>query len=108
MARTKQVASKNIGGQTPRRTLAEAARKGTKQTACKSTGGPVPKHALAPRSARTSAPSTAAQKKKHRYCPGTLALREIRKYKKSVDLLIGKAPFARLVREITRHFKTDL
>lgn len=108
MARTKQVASKSTGGQAPRRTLAEAARKGTKQTARKSTGGPVPKHALAPKSARLSAPSTAAQKKKHRYRPGTVALREIRKYQKSVDLLIRKAPFARLVREIAQDFKTDL
>jgi hypothetical protein len=74
------VASKSTGGQAPRRTLAEAARKGTKQTARKSTGGPVPKHALAPKSGCLSAPSTAAQKKKHRYRPGTVALREIRKY----------------------------
>ena len=29
-----------------------------------------------------------------------MALREIRKYQKSTDLLIRKAPFARLVREI--------
>jgi histone H3 len=108
MARTKQVASKSTGGQAPRRTLAEAARKGTKQTAHKSTGGPVPKHAPAPRSAHTSAPSTAAQKKKHRYRPGAVALREMRKYQKSVDLLIRKAPFARLVREIAQDFKTDL
>jgi hypothetical protein len=107
MARTKQVASKSTGGQAPRRTLAEAARKGTKQTARKSTGGPVPKHALAPKSGRLSAPSTAAQKKKHRYRPGTVALREIRKYQKSVDLLIRKAPFARLVREIAQDFKID-
>jgi histone H3 len=37
-----------------------------------------------------------------------VALREIRKYQKSVDLLIRKAPFARLVREIAQDFKTDL
>jgi hypothetical protein len=60
MARTKQVASKSTGGQAPRRTLDEAARKGTKQTARKSTGGPVPKYALAPKSGRLSEPSTAA------------------------------------------------
>jgi hypothetical protein len=98
MARTKQVASRSTGGQAPRRTLAEAARKGTKQTARKSTGGPVPKHALAPKSGRLSAPLTAVQKKKHGYRPGTVALREIRKYQKSVDLLIRIASFARLGR----------
>ena len=38
--------------------------------------------------------------KKRRYRPGTLALREIRKYQKSTNLLIKKAPFIRLVKEI--------
>ena len=39
-------------------------------------------------------------KKKRRYKPGTVALREIRKYQKNTDLLIRKLPFQRLVREI--------
>jgi len=39
--------------------------------------------------------------KKRRYRPGALALKEIRKYQKSTDLLIRKLPFARLVREIS-------
>lgn len=47
-------------------------------------------------------------KKPHRYRPGTVALREIRKYQKSTDLLIRKLPFQRLVREIAQDFKTDL
>jgi histone H3 len=38
--------------------------------------------------------------KKRRWHPGTVALREIRKYQKSCDLLLKKRPFARLVREI--------
>ena len=38
--------------------------------------------------------------KKRHYRPGTLALREIRKYQKLTDLLIKKAPFIRLVKEI--------
>ena len=49
-----------------------------------------------------------AVKKPHRYRPGTVALREIRKYQKSVELLIKKHPFQRLVREIANDFKTDL
>ncbi|KIV85605.1 histone H3-like centromeric protein cnp1 [Exophiala sideris] len=36
----------------------------------------------------------------HRYKPGTMALREIRRYQQSTELLILKLPFARLVREI--------
>ena len=39
-------------------------------------------------------------KKLHRYRPGTVALKEIRRYQKSTDLLIRKLPFQRLVREI--------
>ena len=41
-------------------------------------------------------------KKPHRYRPGTVALREIRKYQKSTELLIRKLPFQRLVREIAQ------
>ncbi|MCJ1393032.1 centromeric DNA-binding histone H3-like protein cse4 [Xylographa bjoerkii] len=36
----------------------------------------------------------------HRYKPGTVALREIRRYQRSTDLLLLKLPFSRLVREI--------
>ncbi|GMT22054.1 hypothetical protein PFISCL1PPCAC_13353, partial [Pristionchus fissidentatus] len=39
---------------------------------------------------------------------GTVALREIRRYQKSTELLIRKLPFQRLVREIAQDFKTDL
>lgn len=37
-----------------------------------------------------------------------MALREIRKYQKSTDLLIRKLPFQRLVREIAQDYKNDL
>ncbi|KAH7693410.1 histone H3 [Aphelenchoides avenae] len=40
-------------------------------------------------------------KKTHRYRPGTVALREIRRYQKSTELVIRKLPFQRLVREIS-------
>ncbi|MBA0627958.1 hypothetical protein Godav_022753 [Gossypium davidsonii] len=54
------------------------------------------------------APATGGVKKPHRFRPGTVALREIRKYQKSTELLIRKLPFQRLVREIAQDFKTDL
>ena len=38
--------------------------------------------------------------------PGTVALREIRRYQRSTDLLIRKLPFARLVREITHTYNS--
>ena len=49
-----------------------------------------------------------AAKRKHRYRPGTLALREIRHYQKKTILLIKRAPFARLVREIAQGCMQDL
>ncbi len=80
----------------------------TKQTARKSTGGKAPRKALSTKAARKSSPATGGIKKPHRYRPGTVALREIRRYQKSTELLIRKLPFQRLVREIAQDFKTEL
>ena len=80
----------------------------TKQTARKSTGGKAPRKDLAAIAARKSGPATGGVKKPYRFRPGTVALREIRKYQKSTELLIRKLPFQRLVREIANDFKTDL
>ena len=67
-----------------------------------------PRKQLATKAARKSAPATGGVKKPHRYRPGTVALREIRRYQKSTELLIRKLPFQRLVREIAQEFKSDL
>ena len=80
----------------------------TKQTARKSLGSKALRKQLATKAARKSAPSTGGVKKPHRYRPGTVALREIRRYQKFTELLIRKLPFQRLVREIAQDFKTDL
>ncbi len=80
----------------------------TKQTARKSTGGKAPRKAYVTTSARKSAGPTGGVKRPHRYRPGTVALREIRRYQKTTELLMRKAPFARLVREISQDFKADL
>jgi histone H3 len=79
----------------------------TKQTSRKSTGKTPRKH-LAKKAMIKSAPVGVTLQKPHRYRPGTVALREIRKYQKSTDLLIRKLPFQRLVREIAQDFRTDL
>ncbi|KAF8897627.1 histone-fold-containing protein [Infundibulicybe gibba] len=71
-------------------------------TARKSTGG------RAPRPSTAAAPARAPEKQKRRFRPGTVALREIRKYQKSTDLLIQKLPFSRVVREITLSMTTDM
>ncbi|KAH7923337.1 histone H3 [Leucogyrophana mollusca] len=83
----------------------------TKQTARKTTGGKAPRKQLAAKAARKTATvstTTGGVKKPHRFRPGTVALREIRRYQKSTELLIRKLPFQRLVREIAQDFKTDL
>ena len=46
-------------------------------------------------------------KRRRRFHPGTVALREIRKYQKSTQFLIRKLPFQRLVREIMADFSTN-
>ena len=79
MARTKQTARRSTGGKAPRKTLATMAARGA---------------------ARRQALIAGGVKRPRRYRPGTVALREIRRYQKSTDLLIRKAPFQRLVREI--------
>uniref|UniRef100_A0A8D2GK79 Core Histone H2A/H2B/H3 domain-containing protein n=1 Tax=Theropithecus gelada TaxID=9565 RepID=A0A8D2GK79_THEGE len=69
--------------------------------------GKAPRKQLATKAARKSAPSSGGVKKPHRYRPGTVALREIRRYQKSTELLIRKLPFQPLVRQIAQDFKTD-
>lgn len=48
------------------------------------------------------------QRKPHRFRQGTVALREIRRYQKSVDLLIPRSPIRRLIRELAGPIKEDL
>jgi histone H3 len=63
---------------------------------------------LATKVAQAEAQRMGGVKKPHHYCPGTVALREIRKYQKITELLNRKAPFQRLVCEIAISFKSDL
>jgi histone H3 len=73
----------------------------TKQTARKSTAGMAARKSLAFRAARmTAAPPGGLLRRRRRFRPGIVALREIRRYQKSTDLLIRKRPFQYLVREI--------
>jgi hypothetical protein len=88
MARTKQTARKTIGGNV-RRQFAS--------------GAPPP-----PPPPRRGGPPAVVVKKPHRYRPGTVAMREIRRYQKSTDLLLRKLPFHRLVKEIAQNFKGEL
>ena len=62
-------------------------------------------HFISPLSTELLAPKhSLADRKRRRYKPGTLALKEIRKFQKSTELLIRKAPFCRLVSDTQIHF----
>jgi len=87
MARTKQTARKSTGGKIDRARILEAKRG-------KNQGGK-----------RKGKGEVAGVKKKHKWRPGTVALREIRRYQKSTDLLIPRSPFLRLMREVINEVK---
>ena len=73
------------------------------QTPQNSTDGKAPRDQLAREAARWIKPSTVnAVVRSHGYRTGTVALREIRKFQKTTELLICKLPLQHLVREIAR------
>ena len=80
-----------------------------KQTARKqvSSSAKVPRKRAA-KAARKTAPALGGIKKPHRFRPGTVAIREIKKYQKSTELLIKKLPFQRIVREIAQDYNSGL
>ena len=81
----------------------------TKQTARKHTGTKHPrKHIAHKAAAKKTSTATSGVKKPHRFRPGTVALREIRRFQKSTELLIRKLPFQRLVREIASEYRNEL
>lgn len=92
----------------PWNTVKKTAMARTKQTAMKSTSGRAPRKQLATMAARKAAPSSGGVKKPYRYRPGTVALRDIRRYQKSTELLLPRLPFQRLVREILQDSFKDL
>ncbi|KAI0750708.1 histone-fold-containing protein [Daedaleopsis nitida] len=117
MAQTVQRGKRKQVADSPPSSPPPPAKKRQTATARKSTGG------LAPRGRASDAgPSNASRRtsgagqrqaadqphKKKRFRPGTVALREIRKYQKSTELLIRKLPFSRVVREIALDMMTDM
>ncbi|CAL8583135.1 centromeric DNA-binding histone H3-like protein cse4 [Xanthoria parietina] len=97
MAPPKQQTARRTGTAIPLSTPRGRGRpsRGGKSVARKSIAG-------APKAKRRSSgvQAQAQPRKPRRYKPGTIALREIRRYQRSTDLLLLKLPFSRLVREI--------
>lgn len=59
-------------------------------------------------SKKTKSPVGQKKRKKRRYKPGTVALREIKRAQNSTELYIRKLPFQRLVREIAQKSRPDV
>lgn len=89
MARTKQVGHSRRGFSSVHRLQGQ-----TSSSAARSMSPAIPVRRLV-------APTHGGVKRARRYRPGQLALREIRKFQKSTELLIRKLPFQILVKEIT-------
>jgi len=109
MARTKQTARKSTGGKCPRKALAAKGKgKKTMNAQVMVNGKLVKVVSSGKASPRVKVGRSMPCKRAHRYRPGTVALREIRRYQKSTELLLRKLPFQRLIREIAQDFKSDL
>ncbi|KAI0723278.1 histone-fold-containing protein [Earliella scabrosa] len=113
MAQTVQRGKRKQADDSPPSSPPPAAKRRQTATARKSTGGRAPagrQSDAGPSNARGRTSNAGAQAdppRKKRFRPGTVALREIRKYQKSTDLLIRKLPFSRVVREIALDMMTD-
>ena len=75
-----------------------------KQQPAKSVGTKAPRKSIALKKTLSVAGGV---KKPHRFRPGTVALRQIRRYQKSTEFLIRKLPFQRIVREIAQNVHND-
>ena len=83
----------------------------TKHTARKGTDGAARRMIKASRNIAVKAPHKPPSqqlKKKRRFRPGTVALREICQYQKSTELLIRRAPFQWVIYEIIQGIRNDL
>ena len=104
MARTKHtpknphvhrpVIARGTDVQPPREDIPQAPRKGGKQ----------PRKGIIHKMLRKGMSPTGGIKKPHRYRPGMVALREIRRYQTSTENLIKHTPFQRLIREISQEY----
>lgn len=105
MARTKQTARKSTCGKAPRKTfpinispIFVAKKEEVKTLSVRKI----------PKKRNSARQSIELPKILRRRKPGAIALREIRHYQKTTNLLIRKLPFQRLVREIAHSIQEDL
>jgi histone H3 len=66
------------------------------------------KASKADKNKKKTAPAEGGVKRKMRFRPGTVALREIKRYQKQTVLLLAKAPFQRFIRAICEGIDAQL
>ena len=96
MPRTKQTFRTPSGGKAPRKTVASKAPSKAPKKAIRK----VPK-------AKGGDVHVSIKQTRPRFRPGTVALRDIRKYQRSTDLILRRLPFQRLVRQCVQEWKSD-
>ena len=88
--------------QLPRNDIPQAPRKGEKQPR---KGGKQPRKFISHKMLRKGIKPSGGLKKPHRYRPGMVALREIRRYLRSTENLIKRTAFQKLIREISQEYR---
>ena len=68
-------------------------------------GGKQPRKGIIHKMLRKGMRPTGGIKKPHRYRPGMVALREIRRYQTSTENLIRHTPFQKLIKEISQEYR---
>jgi histone H3 len=89
-----------VSAPTPKKTKAKAKPQKDKR----SVGNTINKKTKKPNAKGSTKKLPGGVRKPHRFRPGTVALREIRRYQKTTEALIRKLPFQRLAREISQDF----
>jgi len=103
MPRPKVAAKKTIGASSKKKDVASGAKLAHAQSQSKTkvtNSKSKPSAVKAEKPIKKTAPAEGGMKKKMRWRPGTVALREIKRYQKATDLLLAKAPFQRFIRAI--------
>ena len=76
-------------------------------TASKTSGGSKSKMSNS-KAKKKTAPAEGGVKRKNRFRPGTVALREIKRYQRETKMLLPRAPFQRFVRAICEGVDPDI
>ena len=109
MPKTKTAAEQDKANKNMKKISAKPAKGGSASKSSKNVKSKtIKKTAPAAGGMKGKAAAGSDEKKARRYRPGTVALREIKRYQKSIDLLVPRAAFARLVRNICHDLSDEM